>query len=115
MKRGRLPITMLRMDGLRDAGRRAGFQGRRGVAPAWRSPRVRHFPDEPSLAARSRHGGPFMSASTASAPQPPQQPDPRIESLSAITLATSDMQRAVAFYDALGFPIKFGGPLEAFT
>jgi catechol 2,3-dioxygenase-like lactoylglutathione lyase family enzyme len=55
-----------------------------------------------------------MSASAPSAPKPPQ-PHPRIESLSAITLATSDMQRAVAFYDALGFPIKFGGPREAFT
>ncbi|NVH77807.1 VOC family protein [Paraburkholderia sp. JPY432] len=55
-----------------------------------------------------------MSASTPSAPQPPQ-PEPRIESLSAITLATSDMKRAVAFYEALGFPLKYGGPREAFT
>ena len=39
----------------------------------------------------------------------------RIESLSAITLATHDMSRAVQFYEALGFPIKFGGPHEAFT
>lgn len=41
--------------------------------------------------------------------------EPRIESLSAITLATRDMPRAVRFYEALGFPMKFGGPQEAFT
>jgi catechol 2,3-dioxygenase-like lactoylglutathione lyase family enzyme len=41
--------------------------------------------------------------------------DPRIEALSAITLATHDMARAVPFYEALGFPLKFGGPQEAFT
>jgi catechol-2,3-dioxygenase len=41
--------------------------------------------------------------------------EPRIESLSAITLATGDMARAVSFYEALGFPIRFGGPQEAFT
>ncbi|CAD6528256.1 VOC family protein [Paraburkholderia metrosideri] len=40
---------------------------------------------------------------------------PQIQSLSAITLATRDMSRAVQFYEALGFPIKFGGPQEAFT
>lgn len=39
----------------------------------------------------------------------------RIESLSAITLATADMSRAVPFYQALGFPLKFGGPHDAFT
>ncbi|MFM0735031.1 VOC family protein [Paraburkholderia sediminicola] len=42
-------------------------------------------------------------------------PEPRIESLSAITLATRDMPRAVLFYEALGFPVKFGGSQEAFT
>ncbi|HXZ07209.1 MAG TPA: VOC family protein [Paraburkholderia sp.] len=41
--------------------------------------------------------------------------EPLIESLSAITLATHDMARAVPFYEALGFPLKFGGPDEAFT
>jgi len=40
---------------------------------------------------------------------------PRIEALSAITLATSDMARAVRFYEALGFPIKKGGAGAAFT
>ncbi|MGF6771712.1 catechol 2,3-dioxygenase-like lactoylglutathione lyase family enzyme [Paraburkholderia sp. GAS199] len=43
------------------------------------------------------------------------QSAPSIESLSAITLATHDMARAVQFYEALGFPLKFGGPQEAFT
>jgi catechol 2,3-dioxygenase-like lactoylglutathione lyase family enzyme len=39
----------------------------------------------------------------------------QIVSLSAVTLATRDMARAVRFYEALGFPCKYGGPDEAFT
>jgi len=35
--------------------------------------------------------------------------------ISAITLATHDMGRAVAFYEALGFVLKFGGPAARFT
>jgi catechol 2,3-dioxygenase-like lactoylglutathione lyase family enzyme len=35
--------------------------------------------------------------------------------ISAITLATHDMARAVAFYHALGFVLKFGGPAASFT
>jgi catechol 2,3-dioxygenase-like lactoylglutathione lyase family enzyme len=38
-----------------------------------------------------------------------------IESISAITLATHDMARAVAFYTALGFALRYGGPDAAFT
>ena len=38
-----------------------------------------------------------------------------IEAVSAITLATRDMARAVAFYDALGFALKFGGPAAPFS
>jgi catechol 2,3-dioxygenase-like lactoylglutathione lyase family enzyme len=38
-----------------------------------------------------------------------------IESISAITLATHDMARAVAFYTALGFQVKYGGPDARFT
>jgi catechol 2,3-dioxygenase-like lactoylglutathione lyase family enzyme len=53
--------------------------------------------------------------SPATSPSPHEPAEPRIESLSAITLATSDMPRAVSFYEALGFPMKFGGPQEAFT
>jgi catechol 2,3-dioxygenase-like lactoylglutathione lyase family enzyme len=35
--------------------------------------------------------------------------------ISAITLATHDMARAVAFYEALGFVLKFGGPAARFS
>ncbi len=38
-----------------------------------------------------------------------------IESISAITLATHNMARAAAFYQALGFPLKYGGPEARFT
>jgi catechol 2,3-dioxygenase-like lactoylglutathione lyase family enzyme len=38
-----------------------------------------------------------------------------VASLSAVTLATRDMRSAVPFYEALGFPCKYGGPSEAFT
>jgi catechol 2,3-dioxygenase-like lactoylglutathione lyase family enzyme len=38
-----------------------------------------------------------------------------IESISAITLATHDMPRAVRFYRSLGFEILHGGETEAFT
>jgi len=39
----------------------------------------------------------------------------RIESISAVTLATADMARAVAFYRRLGFRVTKGGPSAAFT
>lgn len=38
-----------------------------------------------------------------------------IESISAITLVTSDMASSVAFYRALGMRIRFGGELSRFT
>ena len=38
-----------------------------------------------------------------------------IEGVSAITLATHDMTRAVAFYRALGFELNYGGPEAPFT
>jgi catechol 2,3-dioxygenase-like lactoylglutathione lyase family enzyme len=38
-----------------------------------------------------------------------------IECISAITLATHDMARAVAFYTALGFALKYGGADTGFT
>jgi catechol 2,3-dioxygenase-like lactoylglutathione lyase family enzyme len=38
-----------------------------------------------------------------------------IESISAVTLATHDMARAVAFYRMLGFEIIYGGEAAAFT
>jgi catechol 2,3-dioxygenase-like lactoylglutathione lyase family enzyme len=38
-----------------------------------------------------------------------------IESISAITLATHDMGRAVRFYTSLGFDILYGGESSPFT
>jgi catechol 2,3-dioxygenase-like lactoylglutathione lyase family enzyme len=38
-----------------------------------------------------------------------------IESLNALTLAVSDMARAVTFYRAVGFVLKYGGPDASFT
>jgi catechol 2,3-dioxygenase-like lactoylglutathione lyase family enzyme len=38
-----------------------------------------------------------------------------IESISAITLATHDMRRAVRFYTALGFDLNYGGEDASFT
>lgn len=38
-----------------------------------------------------------------------------IQSISAITLATHDMARAVRFYTSLGFELAYGGPDASFT
>jgi catechol 2,3-dioxygenase-like lactoylglutathione lyase family enzyme len=40
---------------------------------------------------------------------------PRIESISAVTLATHDMARAVGFYRTLGFNLRYGGEQAGFT
>jgi uncharacterized glyoxalase superfamily protein PhnB len=40
---------------------------------------------------------------------------PQIESISAVTLATHDMARAVQFYSMLGFSTRYGGASAAFT
>jgi uncharacterized glyoxalase superfamily protein PhnB len=40
---------------------------------------------------------------------------PEIRSISAVTLATLDMARAVRFYEALGFSMAYGGETAAFT
>jgi len=40
---------------------------------------------------------------------------PEIRSISAVTLATQDMARAVRFYEALGFSMAYGGATDAFT
>ena len=40
---------------------------------------------------------------------------PEIRSISAVTFATSDMARAVRFYETLGFSITYGGGTAAFT
>jgi catechol 2,3-dioxygenase-like lactoylglutathione lyase family enzyme len=41
--------------------------------------------------------------------------EPRIESISAVTLATHDMGRAVGFYAALGFTLRYGGAEADFS
>jgi catechol 2,3-dioxygenase-like lactoylglutathione lyase family enzyme len=38
-----------------------------------------------------------------------------IECISAVTITTRDMARAVAFYQALGFKLKYGGADAGFT
>ncbi len=38
-----------------------------------------------------------------------------IECINAVTMETSDMARAVAFYQALGFELQYGGPDSRFT
>jgi catechol 2,3-dioxygenase-like lactoylglutathione lyase family enzyme len=40
---------------------------------------------------------------------------PAIEGLSAVTLTTHDMARAVRFYRSLGFILSFGGETSPFT
>ena len=43
------------------------------------------------------------------------QGSPVIASINAITLATHDMARAVPFYRALGFVLRYGGPATEFS
>ena len=38
-----------------------------------------------------------------------------IERISAVTLATTDMARACAFYTSLGFVLRYGGPDAGFS
>ena len=38
------------------------------------------------------------------------EPPPAVEALSAVTLATRDRGRAIAFYRSLGFRMLYGGP-----
>ena len=38
-----------------------------------------------------------------------------IDSISAVTLATHDMARALQFYVALGFPLRYGGESAQFS
>lgn len=42
-------------------------------------------------------------------------PPTHIDSISAVTLATHDMARAVQFYRSLGFVIRYGGESAPFT
>jgi catechol 2,3-dioxygenase-like lactoylglutathione lyase family enzyme len=38
-----------------------------------------------------------------------------IETISAVTLAVAEMARSVAFYESLGFRLRYGGPEASFT
>ncbi|MCY4455980.1 MAG: VOC family protein [Chloroflexi bacterium] len=38
-----------------------------------------------------------------------------IETISAVTLAVTDMARSFAFYESLGFRLRYGGPEAGFT
>ena len=40
---------------------------------------------------------------------------PRVTSISAVTLAVTDMAASTAFYEALGFERIYGGPSSGFT
>ena len=57
-------------------------------------------------------GAPEAKPAQAAAPE---TIGPVIEIISAVTLATRDMARAVAFYQSLGFGLHFGGPDAPFT
>src|SRR3954453_1363860 len=46
---------------------------------------------------------------------PAPGPEPRIEAISAVSLATHDMARAVRLYRALGFTLCYGGEDSSFT
>ncbi len=43
------------------------------------------------------------------------QPRSAVQCISAVTLSTTDMARAVAFYKALGFTSRYGGEDASFT
>ncbi|MCH8315834.1 MAG: VOC family protein [Planctomycetes bacterium] len=46
---------------------------------------------------------------------PSVQPGAGVDAISAVTLVTTDMARAVRFYEALGFRRLLGGPEASFT
>lgn len=48
-------------------------------------------------------------------PEQGQATTPVIECISAITLATHDMARAVQFYRSLGFVLRYGGESASFS
>lgn len=67
-------------------------------------------PRRPTPIIKPSNESPIVSAGETTIPAVAQ-----IESISAITLATHDMARAVGFYSALGFSIRHGGVSAAFT
>jgi catechol 2,3-dioxygenase-like lactoylglutathione lyase family enzyme len=66
---------------------------------------------------RQRDAGRLETRPPAAGYNPPvdRVAAPRFRAISAITLATRDMTRAVRFYRALGFEVTSGGETAAFT
>src|SRR5690606_38304415 len=65
-----------------------------------------------------RQGSPPAAARASMAAREKPMPPPEratVRSLDALTLATNDMARAVAFYRALGFALDYGGEAADFT
>jgi catechol 2,3-dioxygenase-like lactoylglutathione lyase family enzyme len=56
-----------------------------------------------------------MAAPDEPAPAAWPPPAPQIQAISAVTLATHEMERSVAFYRALGFQLRYGGEGAGFT
>ena len=51
----------------------------------------------------------------ANEPTADQETELAVQGISAVTLATHDMTRAVRFYQSLGFALRYGGGGAAFT
>lgn len=56
-----------------------------------------------------------MTRPQSSREHPDPLPPPAIEGISAVTLATHEMARAVRFYRSLGFVLRYGGEGASFT
>jgi uncharacterized glyoxalase superfamily protein PhnB len=56
-----------------------------------------------------------VGRSTVAAEPDEASPGTQLERISAVTLATHDMARAIRFYSALGFEVCFGGEEAGFT
>ena len=52
---------------------------------------------------------------TDSQDEPEPKSLPEIQSISAVSLATHDMARAVRFYQTLGFTLRYGGEQSSFS
>jgi catechol 2,3-dioxygenase-like lactoylglutathione lyase family enzyme len=83
--------------------------GARGPRVECAGDRVALFDDSPRSSRRNRkEAGEVRVVKDMSDP-------PTIENISAVTLATHDMARAVRFYRALGFTLRYGGEQAPFT
>lgn len=66
-------------------------------------------PSDAEAADSSRRGA------TPGEPRAGDAPPAFVESISAVTLATRDMARALRFYRALGFPLRYGDAAASFS